>query len=139
MTSTINMQDMRHLNLFNQITKIHTRFYARYNNAVIFCIPKEFITRAVGEEGRNIRRLREILGKKIRIIQMPRGVQDARGFVQTIVKPVIFKDFEIRGNEMIITAGSMQNKAALIGRNKVRMIELQKIVKDFFGKELKVV
>lgn len=139
MASTINMQDMRHLNLFNQITKIHTRFYARYNNAVIFCIPKEFVMKAVGEEGKNIKRLREILGKKIRIIQMPRGLYDARGFIQTIIKPAIFKDFEIRGNEIIITAGNMQNKAALIGRNKVRLIELQKIVKDFFGKELKII
>lgn len=132
------MQDMRHLNLFNQITRIHTRFYAKYNDTIIFCVPKEFVMRAVGEEGRNLRRLSEILGKRIRIIQMPRGLYDARGFIQTIVKPVMFKDFEIRGNEMIITAGNMQTKAALMGRNKRRLIEMQKIVKDFFGKELRI-
>ncbi|OGJ12922.1 hypothetical protein A3K82_01505 [Candidatus Pacearchaeota archaeon RBG_19FT_COMBO_34_9] len=136
--NTINMQDIRHLNLFNQITKIHTRFYAQYNGAIIFCIPQEFVMKAVGREGENIKRLREILGKKIRIIQMPRGLQDARGFIQTIIKPVIFKDLEIRANEIVITAGNMQNKAALIGRNKVRLVELQKIVKDFFGKDLKI-
>src|SRR4030043_2090389 len=112
--NTINMQDIRHLNLFNQITKIHTRFYAQYNGAIIFCIPQEFVMKAVGREGENIKRLREILGKKIRIIQMPRGLQDARGFIQTIIKPVIFRDLEITNNEIILNAGS-QNKAALIG------------------------
>ncbi len=136
--NTMNMQDMRHLNLFNQITRIHTRFYAKYNNTIIFCVPREFVMKAVGREGDNIKRLSEILGKRIRIIQMPRGMQDARGFIQTIVKPVTFKDFEIRGNEIIITAGSMQNKAALMGRDKRRLIELQKIVNDFFGKELRI-
>ncbi len=132
------MQDMRHLNLFNQITRIHTRFCMTYNDTIIFCVPRDFVMRAVGEEGRNIKRLSEILRKRIRIIQVPRGLHDARGFIQTIVKPVTFKDFEIRGNEIIITAGSMQNKASLMGRNKRRMIELQKISKDFFGKELKI-
>lgn len=127
------------MNLFNQITRIHTRFYARYNDAIIFCVPREFVMKAVGEGGSNIKRLREILGKRIRIIQMPRGLHDARGFIQTIIRPVTFKDLEIRGNEIIITAGSMQNKAALMGREKRRLLEMQKIVKDFFGKEFRVI
>ena len=138
MTNTINMQDMRHLNLFSQITRISTRFYAKYIDTIIFCVPQEFVMRAVGQEGRNVKRMSEILQKRIRIIQMPRGLYDARGFIQTIVKPVTFKDFELRGNEMIITAGNMQTKAALMGRNKRRLIELQKIIKDFFGKELRI-
>ena len=137
--NTINMQDMRHLNLFSQITRINTRFYATYNNALIFCVPKPLVMRAVGQEGRNIKRLSEAFRKKIRIIQMPRGLQDARGFIQTVIKPVTFKDMEIRGNEIVITAGSMQNKAALIGRNKVRLMELQKIINDFFRKDLKII
>jgi len=137
--NTINMQDMRYLNLFSQITRINTRFYASYNNALIFCVPREVVRRAVGEEGRNIRRLSDIFRKKIRIIQMPRGLHDARGFIQTIIKPVVFKDMEIRGNEIVITAGNMQNKAALIGRNKVRLMEMQKIINDFFGKEMRII
>ena len=54
-----------------------------------------------------------------------------------MISPVGFKDFEMNGREIIITAGS-QNKAALIGRNKRRLYELQKITKDFFGKELRI-
>jgi transcription antitermination factor NusA-like protein len=109
-----------------------------YNRTIIFCVPKEFVNRAVGEEGRNIRRLSEIMNKKVRVIAVPRGIQDARGFIQTIVKPVMFKDLEIKENEMILTAGNMQNKASLIGRDKKRFLELQKICKDFFGKELRI-
>jgi len=32
----------------------------------------------------------------------------------------------------------MQNKAALIGRNRRRLLELQKIAKGFFNKELRI-
>ncbi len=136
--NTINMQDMRYLNLFSRITRINTRHCIKYNNALIFCLPKEFVIRAVGREGENIRRLSEILGRRVRIIPMPRGLQDARGFIQTIVKPVIFRDLEITNNEIIMNAGS-QNKAALIGRNKRRLLEMQQIVKDYFGKEFRII
>ena len=139
MVNTINMQDIQHLNLFSQVTRINTRFCMEYNRTIIFCVPKEFVNKAVGEEGRNVRRISEILGKKIRIIAVPRGIQDARGFIQTIVRPVMFKDLEVKENEIIIiTAGNMQNKASLIGRDKKRFLELQKICKDFFVKDLRI-
>jgi len=95
--------------------------------------------RAVGRDGENINRLSEILGKRVRVIPTPRGIQDARGFIQTIVKPATFKDLEVRGDEIILTAGNMQNKATLMGRGKIRLIEMQKIIKDFFGKEFKII
>jgi len=139
MVNTINMQDMRHLNLFNQITRIHTRFCASYNGTIIFCVPREFVSRAIGEEGRNVKRLSEILQKKVRVIQCPRGLQDARGFIGVLVRPVTFKDLEIRNNEIILTAGNTQTKAALIGRDKRRFLEMQKIVKDFFNKDFRIV
>jgi len=139
MISTLNMQDMRHLNLFSKITRIDTRHFVKYNNTIIFCVPKPLVMRAVGRDGENINRLSEILGKRVRVIPTPRGIQDARGFIQTIVKPATFKDLEVRGDEIILTAGNMQNKATLMGRGKIRLIEMQKIIKDFFGKEFKII
>jgi transcription antitermination factor NusA-like protein len=139
MNNTINMQDMRHLNLFNQITKIRTRFCTDYNNAIIFCVPGEFIRRAVGEKGRNIKKISGILGKRVRVIQSPRGIRDAKGFISVIIKPIKFKDLQITDNEIILTAGNKQTKATLIGRDKRRFFEMQKIVKDFFDRDFKIV
>lgn len=138
MVNTINMQDMRYLNLFSRITKINTRFCIKYNDMLIFCVPRSFVMRAVGEDARNLRKMSEILGKKIRVVASPRGIQDAKEFIENIVKPVTFKDLEIRNNEIILTAGS-QSKAALIGRNKRRLLEMQKIVKNYFGKEFRII
>ena len=138
MVRTIEMQDMRHLNLFARITKVNTRFCFPYNGVIVFCVPKPMISKAVGREGRNIKKLSEILGKRIKIVPTPRGIVDTKQFIENIVKPVTFNDLEINGNEIVLNAG-MQNKAALIGRNKRRLLEMQKIVHDFFEKEFRIV
>jgi len=96
------------------------------------------IAKAIGERARNIRQLNEILGKKIKVISIPRGIQDARRFIENIVDPVSFKDLEVKENEMIVSA-STQSKAALIGRNKQRLEEMKKIVSSFFGKDFKII
>ena len=138
MINTLDMQSMRYLNLFAKITRIPTRFYFKYNENLVFCVPKSKISQAVGEEGKNVKKLNYILRKKIKIIARPMGIQDVKNFIGDVVKPTTFKDLEIRGNEIIITAG-MQNKAALIGRNKRRFLELQKIARGYFDKDLRIV
>ena len=138
MAKTISMQDMRYLNLFGKITQISTRFCFSYNNQIIFCVPKNLISKAIGENGRNVKKINEILGKRVKVIPKPKGVYDIRKFVENIVSPVKFNDLEVAENEIILTAGN-QSKAALIGRNKRRLFELQKISKDYFEKELRIV
>ena len=138
MVRTINMEDMRHLNLFEKVTRVNTRFCFPYNGAIVFCVPMRMVAKAVGEGGRNIHELSQITRKKIRVVPQPRGIQDAKKFIEQIVKPIVFKDLEIEDNEIVIDAGGMQNKAMLLGRNKRRLLEMQEIVRDFFGKELRV-
>ncbi len=138
MGSVINMQDMRYLNLFAKITKVNTRFCFRYNDTIIFCVPKYLISKAVGEGGRNVKQIHNILGKKIKIISYPEGLEDLKSFIIEIISPVNFKDLEVKDNEVILTAGN-QNKAALIGRGKRRLLEMKKIIKDRFGKEFRIV
>jgi len=136
MESTIDMQNMRHLNLFSKITKIDTRFCFVYNQTIIFCVPKHLVSRAIGEGGKNSKELNKILGKKVKIIPAPNGIQDAKQFIQSIVDPIEFKDLDVKEEEIVIHAG--KNKAALIGREKRRLIEMKKIIKNFFGRDIRI-
>ncbi len=138
MAGIIEMQDMRYLNLFGQITRVRTRFCFKYNEFIVFCVPRQLVSRAIGEEGRNVKKMNEILRKKIKIIPIPGGVLHVKPFIEAIVSPVTFKNLEFKDNEIILTAGN-QSKAALIGRNKRRLLEMQKIIRDFFGKEFRIV
>lgn len=126
------------MNLFRKITQISTRFSFRYNESIIFSVPKNLVSKAIGIDGKNIKKMNEILGRRIKVVASPRGIEDAKIFIESIISPVKFKEITITENEIIITAGS-QNKAALIGRNRRRLNELDKITKDFFKKDLKII
>ena len=138
MVNTIDMQDMRYLNLFGKITRISTRHCFKYNEALVFCVPRRLISQAFGENARNAKQMSQILGKRIKIIAIPNDVKDAKTFISAIVSPVTFKELNITPDEIILNAGS-QSKAALIGRNKRRFLEMQKIVKDFFKREFRII
>lgn len=137
MTNTIDMQDIRYLNLFERIMGVRTRFCFKYNEGIVFCVPKALVQRSVGENGRNIREMSEILQRRIKVVAFPESLRDAEFFIRSVVSPTTFKNFEIRDGEILITGGD--NKAMLIGRNKKRLFEMQKIVKDFFDKEFRIV
>jgi len=136
MVKTIDMQEMRYLNLFEQMTGVRTRFCFKYNENIFFCVPRPMISRAIGERGRNIRRMSEILRRNIRVIAAPRGIQDADYFIRSIINPLNIRDFQINDGEIIVGGG--KSKAALIGRNKRRLFEMQKIISDFFGKDFRI-
>ena len=138
MVNTLDMQDLRYLNLFEKVTGIRTHYCFEYNNTIIFCVPREFVSRAIGPDSRNLRRISEIIKKRVKVIATPKEPQDIKRFIELVVSPVTFKDLEVLPNEIVLNAGS-QSKAALIGREKRRLIEMQKITKDFFKKDFRIV
>jgi NusA-like KH domain protein len=137
MVNTIDMQTLRYLKLFMQVTRIQTRYCFAYNNMIVFSVPKPMLSKAVGREGANVKRISSILKKRVRIVASPNGEEDIKKFIEAIVSPVTFNELEVKDNEVILTAGS-QTKAALIGRNKRRLLEMKKIIKDYFRKEFKI-
>jgi len=138
MNTTIDMQHMRYINLFEKITGVRTRYCFLYNETLTFAVHRQLVPKAVGLNGKNVKKLNEILEKKIKVIPAPEGIEYLREFVKDVVSPTGFKKIELNNDEVVLTAGT-QNKAALLGRNKRRFIELQRIIRDFFGKGLKII
>lgn len=136
-TGTIDMRDMRYLNLFAKVTHVNTRFCFPYNNMIFFCVPKQMLNKALGKNAENLKKISDVIKKRVRIIPIPSGEQHVKEFIKAIVSPIEFDEVEITGNEIIVKA-TRQNKAMLIGRNKTRLAEMQKIIKNFFGKEFRI-
>ena len=134
----LDMQLMRYLNLFEKITHIRTKYCFIYNGEIIFIVPREFLSKSIGEDGRHVKKLVEILGKKVKIASIPHGDEDVRDFISALIHPIRFKAVETTPTEIIINAGK-QSKAMLIGRNKTRLGEMQEIIKEYFNKEVKII
>lgn len=137
-TKTLDLTLIRYLNLFEKITRVRTDSCFVYNNILFFAVPKSFVYRAVGEQGNNIKQLSQIISKRIKVIEKPESEQDFTKFILDIISPVQPKNIDISIKEVVITAGKL-NYNALIGRDKQKFKELQKIIEEYLGKELKIV
>lgn len=136
--TSIDMQTMRYINLLDRASRVKTTKCFVYNNIIIFAVPRALISRAIGPNASNVKDIQDQLGKRVKIISEPTGIGDAENFVRDIVSPVSFKSLEVKDGMFVLTAGS-QSKASLIGRNKRRLEELEKVVKDIFAMSLKIV
>jgi len=137
MKQTLDMRFIRYLNLFEKITGVRARNCFLYNNCMVFAVPSSLVSKAIGSEGKNVKKLSVIVRKKIKVVALPEQ-EEIEKFVSEIIKPSTIKAIEVGEKEIIITADK-HNKAGLIGRNKVRLIELKKIIEEFFGKELRII
>jgi len=131
MISTIDMKMMRYINLFERVSRVSTRHCFVYNNTIIFVVPKPLMSKAVGKDGKNMKKIGEILRKKIKVVPMVTGEEGLGDFVKSVVEPVTFNKAELKDNSVVISAGR-QSKAALIGRGRLREKELGEILKNFF-------
>lgn len=138
MTNILDMKDLRHLNLFEKITKVNAKYLFRYNNMLVFFVPKYLVSRALGKDAENLRKISRILGERVRVVAQPEDLKDIKKFIGAIVSPVSFNDIEITKDAVIINAGKM-NKAALIGRDKRRLMEMKKIINVFFDRDFEIV
>ena len=133
MASVIDMQLMRYINLFAKTTRVQTTKVFVYNNQIVFAVPKAKVSVAIGKGAVNVKRMNEILRKKIKVVAMP-AVDSNEGigkFVEETVAPIEFNKIEVKENSIVVTAGR-QSKAALIGRNRTREKELADVLKNFF-------
>ncbi|MDP6641392.1 MAG: KH domain-containing protein [Nitrososphaerales archaeon] len=127
------MQLMRYINLFSRTTKVQTTKVFVYNNQIVFAVPKAKVSAAIGKGASNIKRMNDILRKKIKIVAMP-AIDSDEGivkFLADVVAPVEFVRADIKNGSVVITAGR-ESKAALIGRNRTREKELGEVLKNFF-------
>ncbi len=134
MGKTLDMQLIRYINLFEKVSGIRPKSCFIYNSSIVFTVVPRQISRAIGENGKNVKKLVKILGKKVKIVVEPRSIEDIENFITSIVHPVKVNEIKVNGEEVIINAGR-QNKALLIGRNKSRLEEMQKILEEYFGIE----
>ena len=127
------MQFMRYINLFSRTTRVSTTKCFVYNNQIVFAVPKAKVSVAIGKGAENIKKLNEILRRKIKVVAMPAldNLEGIGKFVEAVVSPIEFNKVEVKENSVTIHAGR-QSKAALIGRGRQREKELADVLKIFF-------
>jgi len=136
MKRTLNTRFIRYLNLFGKVTGVRTNHCFICKNNLVFVVRGNQVSKAVGVDGKNVKKLSKIMNKNIKIVPTPEDVGIKR-FIAVIIEPAKFKDVEVVDNKVVIEA-DRQDRAMMIGRNKVNLIELKNIIKEYFGKNLEI-
>jgi len=89
MIKTIDMAHMRYINLFQKISHVSPQHCFIYNSAIILAVPESQLKKAMGDNGRNLKKMSEILGKKIKVVLVPDGIGDAEKFIEIEVDGVV--------------------------------------------------
>lgn len=103
----------------------------------IFVVEEGQIGKAIGHKGNNVKRIENILKRKIKIIEFNKELIQ---FVKNMVYPIQIKEIREENNIITITPADSKSRGYLIGRGAINLRNYEKIVKRYFDiKEIKVV
>lgn len=127
---------MKIMALFESCTGAKLKDYIS-NERLLFIVEENEVGKAVGKNGSNIRRLEELLKKKVKVVGFS---NDIRQFIRNMIYPLQVSDIVQEDNCITITGPNTKTKGLIIGRDKQNLNHLTSVVKRYFKVEdIKVV
>ena len=106
------------------------------NEKLTFIVEENEMGRAIGKNGATIKRLENVLKKKIRLVEFS---NDVLQFVRNMSYPIELGDVKEEDGIVTISIKNTGTKAMLIGRERQNINHLREIVKRYFDiKEIKI-
>lgn len=106
------------------------------NEKLIFVIEENEMGKAIGRNGANIKKMENMLKKKIRLVEFS---NDVLQFVKNAIYPAEAAGIRNENSVITIQGKDTSSKAMLIGRERQNLNHLNGLVKRYFGiKEIRV-
>ncbi len=122
--------------LMERITGTRVKDCFKDDDGIIyFIVAQGFLGKAVGKKGANVKRVQQELGRKIRIIEF---ADDPVGFVKNVIYPVTAEEIIEADDSVMIRDANKRTRSLLIGRGGKNLQLINRAVKRFFNKEVKV-
>jgi len=126
-----DIKKIQYMNIFEKVVGIKAKSCFIYNSIIIFIVPKNLVTKAIGKKAANMAKLNLKLNRKVKIVASPTSQADLGNFINVIIFPHKYRKLSLTNNELIIFSASRE-KAAIIGRGKTRLKELADVLNRFF-------
>lgn len=127
---TYNAELLKIMALFETVTRTGLKdCFIDDNNLMTFVVSDIEIGKAIGKNASNVRKIEELLKRKIKILPFnPSAVQ----FVKNLVYPVTDVEVEQQEKTIIIKGHDGRTKGFLIGREQSNLKNMQGIVQKYF-------
>ncbi len=127
---------MKYMSLFETLTQSKLKDCI-VNDKVIFIVEVNQIGKAIGKAGINVKKIENILNKKIKITEFS---PDVLQFIQNFIYPLKPREIKEEDKIITITGPDTKTRGLLIGRDAKNLNNLKSIVKRYFDiEDIKVV
>ena len=118
-----------------RVTHARVKDCFKEEGTVYFVVAPGEIGKAIGKEGRIIKRIQEELGKPVRVLEYRSTPVE---FVRNLVHPLLVKEIVEENGTILIKDDNKKTKSLLIGRDGRHLMFINKAVQRFFDVEVKV-
>jgi len=125
----LSTENIRTLVLFEKVTRVNAKDCIITDHSIYFLVNAEKMGMAIGKNGSNIKELRRISGKQVKIFAYASQVEE---FIRNIIPSV--KSIDIREKQLMITVPH-EDKLTVIGRNGENINVIREILKRHFAME----
>ncbi len=129
---------MKFMSFFESLTNTKLKdCFVDKNEMLVFVVEENQIAKAIGKNGVNVKRIKERLNRKIKIVEFNPHLET---FIANIIRPLIGKEIEVDDKIVTITGLDTKTKGLLIGRNGQNLRNYEEMVKRYFDiNEIKVI
>lgn len=134
MDITLDIKSIQYMNLLSFMTGIRALDCFEYNSSLVFVMSPHLMKNALSNNGEKIRQFSDKIKKNVKIVSLPENkyTPSLEKFILSVIYPIKFRKLIMANEELTINAPT-EIKARLIGRNSIRLIELNNIVKKYFS------
>ncbi len=119
---------IKFISLFETLTRARVKDCID-SNILMFVVKQGEIGKAIGKKASNIKKIENILKRKIKIVEFN---DDVVVFVKNLIAPLKAEKITKEDNVITISDVNNQTKAKLIGRESKNLKEYKKIVSRYF-------
>ncbi len=120
---------MDYIVLFENLTSVHVKDSFVNQDKLIFVVEEGKVMKAIGKSGANIRRLEQMLKRKIKIVEFS---EDICKFVKSFVSPIKADSISFEEGILSIAVRDTGSKGLLIGRDRRNLKNLEEITNKYF-------
>ena len=135
---TYNNELLKIMTLFEKVTKAKLKdCFIDQNSLLTFVVHQNEIGKAIGKNAKNVKKLRNLLNRKIKIVEFNPKVET---FVRNLIRPLRVKKIEKKDDTIFIEGPDTRTKGLLIGKNSKNLQNMENIVKKYFSiQKIKVI
>jgi len=124
-----DQQLMKYIILFENLTHVNVKDVYSRNGSLWFVVQKGGMFRAVGKNGERVKKIENMVKKKIKIIEYD---DDVCVFSSHLIYPVKAKNIEFDEGNLVFECEDSKSKGLLIGRDRKNLKELKEVLSRYF-------